>query len=175
MINHVYQIVIVWLFFSYSRFRRSHSESEQNFLSSESHSGYPRFVSSPYAHPFFKQDFRERSYDVGQFPRNHSYPQTPSAPSTHVTVKQEPKDQGFETSGKFDSSFFLGGGASFWFLSSPQCCKSWRQTYEMLELLYFKWSDTQHAVVLLDQTLQGMEVLKKVYLWQNWTDWLNLW
>ncbi|XP_022315897.1 ETS translocation variant 1-like [Crassostrea virginica] len=83
---------------SYSRFRRSHSESEQNFLSSESHSGYPRFVSSPYAHPFFKQDFRERSYDVGQFPRNHSYPQTPSAPSTHVTVKQEPKDQGFETS-----------------------------------------------------------------------------
>lgn len=116
MINHVYQIVIVWLFFSYSRFRRSHSESEQNFLSSESHSGYPRFVSSPYAHPFFKQDFRERSYDVGQFPRNHSYPQTPSAPSTHVTVKQEPKDQGFETSGKFDSSFLLLFFASlcFW-------------------------------------------------------------
>lgn len=37
-----------------------------------------------------------------QFPRNHSYPQTPSASSPpHVTIKQEPKDQGFETSGKF--------------------------------------------------------------------------
>ncbi|XP_061183113.1 ETS translocation variant 1-like [Saccostrea echinata] len=81
----------------YSKFRRSHSESEQNFLSSDSHSGYPRFVSSPYAHPFFKQDFRERPYDMGQFPRNHSYQQTTTVPSHHVTIKQEPKDQGFET------------------------------------------------------------------------------
>ncbi|XP_052680389.1 ETS translocation variant 1-like isoform X1 [Crassostrea angulata] len=84
---------------SYSRFRRSHSDPDQNFLSTDSHSGYPRFVSSPYAHPFFKQDFRDRSYDMTQFPRNHSYPQTPSASSPpHVTIKQEPKDQGFETS-----------------------------------------------------------------------------
>lgn len=92
----------VCLICSYSRFRRSHSDPDQNFLSTDSHSGYSRFVSSPYAHPFFKQDFRDRSYDMGQFPRNHSYPQTPSASSPpHVTIKQEPKDQGFETSGKF--------------------------------------------------------------------------
>lgn len=92
----------VFLIYSYSRFRRSHSDPDQNFLSTDSHSGYPRFVSSPYAHPFFKQDFRDRSYDMTQFPRNHSYPQTPSASSPpHVTIKQEPKDQGFETSGKF--------------------------------------------------------------------------
>lgn len=92
----------IFLICSYSRFRRSHSDPDQNFLSTDSHSGYPRFVSSPYAHPFFKQDFRDRSYDMGQFPRNHSYPQTPSASSPpHVTIKQEPKDQGFETSGKF--------------------------------------------------------------------------
>lgn len=92
----------VFLICSYSRFRRTHSDPDQNFLSTDSHSGYPRFVSSPYAHPFFKQDFRDRSYDMTQFPRNHSYPQTPSASSPpHVTIKQEPKDQGFETSGKF--------------------------------------------------------------------------
>ncbi|KAJ8307084.1 hypothetical protein KUTeg_015168 [Tegillarca granosa] len=85
-----------------SRFRRSHSDPDRSYLTTNSQCAYSRIVSSPYAHHFFKQEFHDRGYDMTAFTRNHAYPQAPSAPpSQMMSIKQEPRDQGYENA-RFD-------------------------------------------------------------------------